>query len=365
MKKAIWLVILVLLFSGCYSKDPSKESAPSSQDRESNSSSATTEATSPEEKNTTVSDEATEEHGESQRPVKKVVILDKAEELFVIPVNQGENSLKAMVFTPMDQLPEGVTIEEQDHYEYGPDAFAVRSDDEAFVVDTYNMRVLRVKKGNDIEAKAFDNLTVGPLFDMILVHETCVYVVGRKGVGCWNTESGEVTTIAHNFEKADDFFPSHLIWQDGLIICNGYSDGMNLRMDEDNRTFTETTDGYSFQTINDKKFRVSLLGMEWVIPWEKMWISVVGPGPDGSLFTLANDKEVKDGRWLETFVQQYGNKESAKNSEEVLSSVRIPMASVWWPPHSMATVGPDGVYAFVVEEQTASIVKLISFESVD
>ena len=68
MKKAIWLVILVLLFSGCYSKDPSKESAPSSQDRESNSSSATTEATSPEEKNTTVSDEATEEHGESQRP---------------------------------------------------------------------------------------------------------------------------------------------------------------------------------------------------------------------------------------------------------------------------------------------------------
>jgi hypothetical protein len=190
-------------------------------------------------------------------------------------------------------------------------------------------------------------------------------VVGGKGVGCWNTESGEVTTIAHNFEKADDFFPSHLIWQDGLIICNGYSDGMNLRMDEENRTFTETTDGYSFQTINDKKFRVSLLGMEWVIPSEKMWISVVGPGPDGSLFTLANDKEVKDGRWHETFVQQYGNKESAKNSEEVLSSVRIPMASVWWPPHSMATVGPDGVYAFVVEEQTASIVKLISFGSVE
>ena len=80
---------------------------------------------------------------------------------------------------------------------------------------------------------------------------------------------------------------------------------------------------------------------------------------------LANDKEVKDGRWSETFVLEYGAKETGKTSDEALSSVKIPMASLWWPPSRMVTVGPDGVYAFLVEEKTAKIVKLISFEMAD
>ena len=92
-------------------------------------------------------------------------------------------------------------------------------------------------------------------------------------------------------------------------------------------------------------------------------MTVVGQGPGNSLFVAASDKEAKDGHWTETFILEYGAKEAGKDSSEVLSSVRIPMASLWWTPSGMVTVGPDGVYAFLVEEKTASLVKLISFET--
>ncbi len=362
MKKVLPVLLLVLVMSGCQPEPLTV--APTIQTE------TTQEPESvapPTEASTTES--PTEPSSEAPEKRAATVVLDEPIVLFTVPVNDNVdvNTLKAMVFTPLDPLPEGVTIEEQDHYEYGPEAFAVRSDEEAFVLDTYNSRVLWLKKGSGTKAKTFAYQETGSLLKTILVRDDCVYVIGDDGIGCWNTKTNVTTYYPLRFIGRKRFRPGRLSWQDGLVVENEYQGELNYRLDEERGVLEATSDGYSYSpmAIDGKEERITYAETEWVIPCEKQWVSVVGQGPGKSLFVLANDKEVKDGRWSETFVLEYGAKETGKTSDEALSSVKIPMASLWWPPSRMVTVGPDGVYAFLVEEKTAKIVKLISFEMAD
>ncbi len=387
-KKPAFCMVLVALLAciavaGCFLTDPKKETDPGSSEAQTTEAptdptkeptkeptSEATQAPTTEpatEAPTTEAPSETPDETISEEP--RAVALENAQILFKIPVNQGEDSLKGLIVHD-DYTPDYDPSSEK-CYELGPNSFALLNEEDVFILDSCNMRIMRFRKDAVPEFFPIGQDQIGMyLYEPILLHEDYVYVIGTKGVLRWNYVTRESRFYKRNFTLGGKVAVQDLIWQDGLVVCNG--NGANLKLDEETGTFSETQDGYS-ATYTSNGINVTSAGKNYTIPVSKGFDTVdtvIGQGPENSFFVVSAvgkqvPTETESGIEMhigyDYYLRQYGPKTPEKVQTEEWISMMLPGESIWWHPHKLAFIGTDGVYAMLLEKDYAYVVKYIDF----
>ena len=364
-KPAFWVILVALVacivVGVCVLTNPKKNVEPAGSDTETTESvtEATQEPTqAPTQEPTEPATEPSDEQGEKDPAPPKVVVLGNPEVLFTIPVNQDEDSLSAQIVQPMDPTPGFVPMEK---YEFGPDAFAVRSENEVLILD-YKYKVLRVRNGKTTEVLMLDSHEIGQLLDKLLLHEDDVYVPGTNGILRWNLPSGECTFFPGDLSyQRDDLGIYDFVWDDGPVIVNGK--GENLKLDEKTGAFEETKDGYTEKSYNDPStgtntVKYTMDGQEWNVPVTLGFSALAGRGPENSIFTVSTIWSEAEGK-NEHYLFQY-----MPNDTKWKTGLKYPYDTepIWYYPKQNVYVGTHGVYTLLVEKDVAKVVKYIDFE---
>ena len=377
-KKPAFCVVLVALLAciavaGCFLTDPKKETDPAASDTETNEpvTDPSKETTKEPAESVTVPVETDPDGKETVSPGEKgsaqdpetpeearIVVLEEPEILFTIPVNQGDDSLRGVVLGPQDPTPD-YDPSTENHYEFGPGAFALRNEEDVFILDNWNKRILHLRKGVETESLTLDALP-DDIYGLLLVHEDDVYAVTYDGVLRWNYVTGETAFFKGELNPLQkDFYVENLVWQDGLVLVNPA--GTNLKLDESTGTFTETKDGYRTErdTLGSKELVLKGFGKERIIPKEG-FVDIVGKGPLDSVFVVSFI-ENEEGKY-DDFLKLYGPVDKSYTQAPELLSIQLPTEMIWWLPGQAAYVGQDGVYVLLIEKDYAYVVKYISFE---
>jgi beta-lactamase regulating signal transducer with metallopeptidase domain len=373
-KPAFWVILVALIacvvVGICFLTNPKKHTEPTGADTE------TTEPVTDPTKEPTQAPTQEPTEAPTQEPTEnptepsddpsgtiyegaKAVFLNDPQVLFTIPVNQGEGSLTTGILID-DGTPAPSQEEAQiSYYDFGPDAFALRSESEIIVLDKYFNRVLRFRKDYRTEILQLDLQEIGQLYGELLLWEDNVYVIGSKGVLRWNLRNGQRIFFPGDFDpQKEDLWVMDLVWDDGLVICNSL--GKNLKLDEASGAFSETGDGYRLESYakDDDAVVITSHSNGWVIPKQGGFVMPVSQGPEKTFFVVSS-KMNEDGK-MDYFLRQYGLRQSGE-----MGSAQYPAKdkdSIWYYPAQMAYAGTHGVYALLVEKDVAKVVKYVDFE---